>query len=126
MGSGESVSARRARTIPLGVPDGSDRLWIGDGVRPLSTRTYGEALTPDMMTTQKSAETQPVMAYNMILRKVSRANEVVERQRATHIARLVLVFLSGPVPACPPSVLVAVPVVVLLSVAFHAASVANR
>lgn len=36
-------------------------------------------------------------------------------------------FLSGPVPvACPPSVLVAVPVAVLLSVAFHAASVANR
>lgn len=36
-------------------------------------------------------------------------------------------FLSGPpVPVCPPSVLVAVPVAVLLSVAFHAASVANR
>lgn len=45
----------------------------------------------------------------------------------THIATLVLPFLSGGAAVVePPSTLPVAPVSVLLSVAFHAASVANK
>lgn len=56
----------RTRTVAFWVADRSDSLMrddrLGDALRELEG-----ARTPEIITTQNSADTQPVMAYRMIL-----------------------------------------------------------
>lgn len=76
---------------------------------------------------QNSAETQPVMAYRMILVTQRLVKEDASWMETPHIARLVFVLWpSPPDPPPPPPSLAGVIPVVELSVAFDAVRVAKR
>ena len=108
--------------------DAGWRGWPVEYVSQCTGECLSVVLTPEMITTQNRAETQPVIAYRMILTDENcQLPENRRRGKASHIARLDREFDGGAsLPVGSPLLLLPLLPKLESPVAFDAMSEANR